>query len=104
MTEATPLTALWPAGLPAVPIVAPAPRLSELTGQTIAFLWDNVFRGDEIFATVEGALSEAYEGIRFVPFDTFGSTFGGDEHEVLAALPERLRAEGVDAVISGVGC
>ena len=34
----------------------------------------------------------------------FGNTHGGDERKVVAALPQRLKELGVDAVISGMGC
>jgi hypothetical protein len=52
---------------------------------------------------LEGRLRAEFGEVEFVGFDQFGSTFGGDEHAVLAALPERLAALRVDAVISGIG-
>ena len=81
-----------------------APRLPTLQGRTIAFLWDSVFRGDEIFPVLEGALRHRFPGARFVGWDAFGSTFGGEEPRTIAELPGRLRQLGVDAVVSGVGC
>jgi hypothetical protein len=39
-----------------------------------------------------------------VSWREFGNTHGRDEREVVAALPERLKALGVDAVISGMAC
>ena len=81
-----------------------APRLDTLEGKTVAQLWDFVFRGDEIFETLEGALKARYPGIRFVSWREFGNTHGRDEREVVAAIPERLKALGVDAVISGMAC
>lgn len=95
---------LWPGGALAVPAVAPAPRPESLAGKTVAFLWDDMFRGDEIFPHLQRAIGAAFDDVRFVGHAAFGSTFGGDEHAVLEALPERLRSHGVDAVISGVGC
>ena len=79
-----------------------APRLDSLEGKTVAQLWDFVFRGDEIFETLEEALKARYPGIRFVSWREFGNTHGRDERQVVAALPERLKALGVDAVISGM--
>ena len=81
-----------------------APRLASLEGKTVAQLWDFVFRGDEIFETLDEALKARYPGIRFVSWREFGNTHGRDEREVVAAIPERLNAFGVDAVISGMAC
>jgi len=39
-----------------------------------------------------------------VRYEEFGSTHGGDEREVMRALPEKLKKLGADAVISGMGC
>jgi hypothetical protein len=96
--------AYWPGGVGAVPRIAPADRPDSLNGRTIGFLWDYMFRGDEIFPVIEEAIVAANSDVRFVGHDAFGSTFGGDEHEVLARLPAELRRLGVDAVISGIGC
>ncbi len=95
---------LWPGGAPAVPAVPPAPRPANLDGKTIAFLWDDMFRGDEIFPIIADAIAGTANDVSFVSHAVFGSTFGGDEHAVLAALPDRLREHGIDAVVSGVGC
>jgi hypothetical protein len=81
-----------------------APRPASLEGKTIAQLWDFLFRGDEIFETLEEGLKTRYPGIRFVSWREFGNTHGRDERAVVAALPERLKALGVDAVISGMAC
>jgi hypothetical protein len=81
-----------------------APRLDTLEGKTVAQLWDYLFRGDEIFETLEDELKTRYPGIRFVSWREFGNTHGHREREVVAALPERLKELGVDAVISGMAC
>ena len=95
--------ALWPGGESAVPPVSPAPRSDSLAAKRVAFLWDHMFRGDEIFPMLEAKLREDFPEVDFVSYEALGSTFGGDEHAVLAALPERLESLGVDAVISGIG-
>ena len=81
-----------------------ASRLTSLEGKTVAQVWDFLFRGDEIFEILEEALKARYPGIRFVSWREFGNTHGRDERKVVAALPERLKALGVDAVISGMAC
>jgi hypothetical protein len=94
----------WPRGTKTVSYQPVSPRLPSLEGKTVAFLWDYLFRGDEIFPMIERGLSERYPGIRFVGYETFGSTHGEDEHAILAALPDKLRNLKVDAIISGMGC
>ena len=96
-------SALWPGGDSAVAPIEPAPRSAGLDARRVGFLWNHVFRGEEIFPLLARRLEAEFEGVEFVGFDAFGSTFGGDEHAVVEALPSRLRDLGVDAVISGVG-
>jgi hypothetical protein len=81
-----------------------APRLESLEGKTVAQLWDQLFKGDVVFDLLEEGLKGRFPGIRFVSWREFGSTHGGEEKEALAALPRRLEALGVDAVISGMAC
>jgi len=93
----------WPGGPSAVHTVPSAPR-ADLTGKRIGFLWDYVFRGEEIFPVLEKSISERYENVEFIGYEKFGSTFGGDEHSVLSELPRLLKDFKIDAVISGIGC
>jgi hypothetical protein len=95
---------VWPRARRVVERRDLAPRLPSLEGRTIAFLWDSVFRGDEIFPLLEDALRRRFPDARFIGWDTFGSTFGGEESRTIADLPDRLRRLGVDAVVSGIGC
>ena len=78
--------------------------MNSLAGKRIGFLWDDMFRGDEIFALLKDHISQLEPTAQFVDHTEFGPIFGGDEHAVLDALPERLRSLGIDAVISGNGC
>lgn len=96
--------AVWPRGRSTVKALDLARRPSTLAGKTIAFVWDYVFRGDEVFPVLEDEIRRRFADVRFVRWDTFGPTFGGDEHRTIASLPARLRAHGVDAVVSGMGC
>lgn len=95
---------LWPRSERTTGLKPLAPRLDGLHGKTVAQLWDFLFRGDEVFETLEGALRERHPDIRFVSWREFGNIHGEDEVEILAGLPARLRQLGVDAVISGMGC
>jgi hypothetical protein len=95
---------VWPRGARTVQTADVAPRLRTLEGKTIAQLWDDLFRGDEIFPILEAELGRRFSGVRFVRYDVFGSTHGRDEARVLAELPDKLRQHEVDAVISGMAC
>ena len=79
-------------------------RLGGLEGKTVGFLWNGVYRGNEVFPLVEKALSKRFPRIRFVEYGAFGFTHGPDEKQVLAGLQTRLMETGCDAVVSGMGC
>lgn len=94
----------WPRS-PRTQAVQPvADRLDHLSGKVVAFVWDYLFRGDEIFAMVQRELQQRFPDMRFIGYDEFGSTHGADEREVLGQLPAKLKQLKVDAVISGMGC
>ncbi|MCH8843649.1 MAG: hypothetical protein IID61_11835 [SAR324 cluster bacterium] len=95
---------VWPRAKKSVELQSLAERLDTLQGKTVAHVWDYMIRGDEIFPILQQGLSERYPGIKFVNYETFGSTHGDQEHAVLAGMPEKLRRFGVGAVISGMAC
>ena len=95
---------VWPRSTRTVDVKPLAPRLQTLEGKTIAFLWDYLFRGDEIWPTLSAELARRYPGMRFIGWEEFGSTHGDEEHKVLAELPAKLKSLKVDAVVSGMGC
>ena len=94
----------WPRTARQIKVKPLAPRLDTLNGKTVAQLWDYLFRGDEVFPLIEEGLKKLYPDVKFVSWREFGNTHSSDEHAVLAALPQRFRELGVDAVISGRGC
>ncbi len=79
-----------------------AKRLDTLAGKHVALLWDFLFRGDEIFETVQAELSKQFPGVRFMNWRDVGNIHGSDERKVMAALPGRLKEARVDAVITAV--
>ncbi|MPZ33058.1 MAG: hypothetical protein GEV13_19055 [Rhodospirillales bacterium] len=95
---------VWPRSAKAVEIKPLARRLDSMEGKTIAFLWDDLFRGDEIWPILKGELSNRFTKVNFVDHDAFGSTHGDDEHRVLAELPAKIKSMKIDAVVSGMGC
>ena len=92
-----------PLGKPAYKITPLAPRLSNLRGKTVCELWDWLFRGEDLFSTIEEVLQQRYPGIKFVNYKEFGNTHGAKDKEVIESLPEMLHKHGCDVVISGVG-
>ncbi|MDP2951742.1 MAG: hypothetical protein Q8O76_00310 [Chloroflexota bacterium] len=96
--------AQWPRGRQVIQMARFAKRLDTLQSKTVGILWDGVFRGDEIFPLLEKGLARRYPGMKFISYREFGSTHGGDESKVLAALPEKLKQYQCDAVLSGMGC
>lgn len=96
--------ALWPRSPRQTKVKSLAPRLDTLAGKTIAQVWDHVFRGDEVFEALEEGLKARYPGVKFVSWREFGNTHGDKERKVVAALPQRFKELGVDAVVSGMGC
>lgn len=95
---------VWPRGEKSMEITPLAGRHESLDGKTIGFVWDYLFRGDEIFSILMEGLAERYPGVKFIDYSEFGSTHGGDEHAVIAALADKLKSQKADAVISGMGC
>ena len=95
---------VWPRSARTVEVKALSSRLPTLEGKTVAFLWDYLFRGDEIWPVLSEALGARFPNMRFIGWEEFGSTHGDEEHAVLAGLPAKLKALGVDAVVSGMGC
>ena len=95
---------VWPKSPRGVHSRALADRIDTLNGQRVAFLWDDLFRGDEIFPVLEAELIERFPDVEIVGYDVFGNTHGGDEKEMVAGLPNGLSSRHIDAVVSAMGC
>ena len=97
---------VWPRGRRTMETMTFASRLDNLEGKTICELWNWAFRGNQIFPAIEKELTERYPGIKFVSYEVFGATYGAgaNEAKVLAVLPDKLRQNKCDAVISATGC
>lgn len=96
--------ALWPRSPRGVQQRRQAPRLDSLDGKRLAFLWDYVFRGDELFPILEQELTTRFRDVQILGYEVFGNLHGSDEKERVGRLPDDLRHRGVDAVVSGMGC
>jgi hypothetical protein len=95
---------VWPKSARGVQPRRAAARLASLNGARIGFVWDYMFRGDELFPVLERELRRRYDDLDVVPYEAFGNIHGPDEAAVVSALPTRLHERGVDAVVAGNGC
>jgi len=95
---------VWPRSPRQIELAELADRPASLEGVTVAFLWDYLFRGDEIFPILEKELAARYPDMNFIAYQEFGTTHGAGEAELVAALGDRLRELGADAIVSGMGC
>jgi hypothetical protein len=95
---------VWPRGERKQVMRPLAKRLDTLNGKTVAQLWDFLFAGDDVFATLEEELRAEYPDVKFVSWREFGSTHAPNEKELLASLPQRFKELGVDAAISSMAC
>ena len=95
---------VWPRSPRGVQQQRRAPRLDTVTSKRVAFLWDYMFRGDELFPVLAEQLEARFPGIEIVDYTEFGNLHGADEKARVSRLPDDLRSRGVDAVVSGMGC
>lgn len=79
-------------------------RLATLANRRVAFLWDYLFRGDELFPILAHELTRRFDAIEIIGYEEFGNLHGADEKARVDKLPDELRSRGVDAVVSGMGC
>jgi hypothetical protein len=93
---------VWPSGPRQTHDFAPAARPADLNGRTIAFVWDYIFRGDEMWEVIQRELAARFPDVRFAGYEGFGNIHSTEEREVLAGLPQRLRELDVAAAIVGV--
>jgi hypothetical protein len=96
---------VWPLGHRVFEDVAAGERPAELAGRTVAYLWDELFRGPEMFEVISEVARERHGEVSFVGWEEFGNfhASAAEERRVLAALPELLRAHRVDLVVAAVG-
>ncbi len=95
---------VWPRSPQGVQSRRTADRLESLAGARVAFLWDYLFRGDELFPVLDQELSRRFPDIEIVGYEEFGNLHGADEKERVGRLGEELKRRHVDAVVSGMGC
>lgn len=96
---------VWPLGHRVLGEVAEQERPDELGGRTVAYLWDELFRGPEMFDVISAVATDRFGDVTFVSWEEFGNfhASAAEERRVLEELPDRLRAHRVDLVVAAVG-
>ncbi len=77
---------------------APAPRLSSLRGKKIGFLWNGMFRGDDVFPVLQRLLKERFPDANVLDYRDLPSN-----HPDAETIGKVAKEKGVDAVIGGMG-
>lgn len=95
---------LWPLSRKTLKDTVMSRRFADGSAKRIGFVWDYMFRGEEIFPILEAELTARFEGLEVVGYDTFGNIHGGDEASRVQQLPHVLATYRVDAVVCGNGC
>ncbi len=95
---------VWPRSPRGIQHRRAADRLDRLDGRRVAFLWDYLFRGDELFPLLDKALTERFPDVEIIGYEEFGNLHSADEKEKITQLPDELRTRHIDAVVSGMGC
>jgi hypothetical protein len=95
---------VWPKSARAVQSRRAAPRLQSLHGARVAFAWDYMFRGEELFAALQQYMEQRFPGVEIIGYDAFGNTHGPEEAQVIGEIPSIVAARGITAVVSGIGC
>ena len=96
---------VWPLGRRAIDDVIAKDMPSGLDGNTIAFLWDYLFRGPEMFAAIESEINSRFSDLTFISYEEFGNFHASMEEEkrIMDQLPEMLHSRKVDLVVAAVG-
>ncbi len=95
---------VWPKSTQGVKAGRLTDRLDTLDGKRVAFLWDYLFRGDELFPILERELVRRFPSVQIVSYDEFGNSHGADEADFISGLPAALASRHIDAVVSAMGC
>jgi hypothetical protein len=96
--------AVWPEAPAVANTIAGLRKLDSVAGSHIAFIWDDLFRGQDIFDEFQAEAERRGQTFTTIPWEVFGDIHGHtDEHEVLARMPKLLAEYNVDAAIVGVG-
>ena len=82
-------------------------HLDTLEGKTIGEVYNNHFKGEQMFRAYRRLFKEKYPGIRVIPYDKFPIVYvGGDpvsQKKTAKDIAALAKEWGVDAIITGNG-
>jgi len=81
--------------------------LDTLAGKTIGEVYNNHFKGEQMFRGYRRLLKERYPGVKIIPYDKFPTIYvGGDpvsQHNAAKEVARLAREWEVDAIVTGNG-
>ena len=82
-------------------------HLDTLEGKTIGEVYNNHFKGEQMFGIYRRLLKEKFPGVKIIPFDRFPTVYvGGDpasQKKTAKEIAELAKTLKVDAIITGNG-
>jgi len=101
------MAVISPEGLQLSQMTGVSRHLDTLAGKTIGEVYNNHFKGEQMFGIYRRLLKETFPGVKVIPFDRFPRVYvGGDPASQkktareIAALAQEWE---VDAIITGNG-
>lgn len=102
-TEQMTYEVVRPVGEVTVEPQLPARRLDTLDGKTVCEFYNGIFRGERTFPGIREALKKRYPNIKIIPYTELPTLDIVRIEDELKNLPEVLRRNKCDAVITGNG-
>jgi hypothetical protein len=104
MTESE-FQVVWPLGRSVAREIDVSHGVGGLDGKKVAFVWDYLFRGREMFEVIKNVVAEQFPRAEFVDYEAFGNIHGSDSEEKanLESLPQRMREHGAACAVVAVG-
>jgi hypothetical protein len=96
---------VWPLGRSIAREIEVSGGVGGLDGKKVAFVWDYLFRGREMFEVIKRVVAARFPGAEFVDYEAFGNIHGSDSEEKanLENLPGRMREQGAAGAVVAVG-
>lgn len=98
---------LSPEGLARSGIINASKSLDTLNGKTIGEVYNNHFKGEQMFRAYRRLLKARYPGVKIIPYDQFPIVYvGGDpisQKQTAKDIARLAKEWEVDAIITGNG-
>jgi hypothetical protein len=82
-------------------------HIDSLEGKTIGEVYNNHFKGEQMFRTYRRLLKERFPGVKVIPYDQFPIVYVGadpaSQRKTAAEIAALAKERGCDALIAGNG-